>query len=279
MTAKFPNLGQGIGLRPRHYSQLLEARPPVDWLEVISENFFGKGGRPLRVLDKVRRDVPVVLHGVAMSIGSTDPLSQAYLTSLRTLIDRIEPAWVSDHLCFGSHRGQYVHDLLPLPYTEEALHHVVERVKRVQDVLNRRILLENPSSYVAFAGSTLTEWQFLAEVAQRSDCGILLDVNNVFVSAHNHGFDPLEYLGAIPAERVGQFHLAGHSDHGRYLFDTHDRPVPEGVWALYREAVRRFPDTSTLVEWDDQVPPLDQWVAETRRAAAIEAEVRQEAAA
>jgi uncharacterized protein (UPF0276 family) len=279
MALDLPNLGHGVGLRPRHYAQMLEAPPPVGWLEVISENFFAKGGRPLHVLDKVRRDVPVVLHGVALSIGTTDPLSAGYLQSLRTLIDRVEPAWVSDHLCFGSHRGQYVHDLLPLPYTEESLVHVVERVKHVQDVLGRRILLENPSSYVAFATSTLTEWAFLAEVAQRADCGVLLDVNNVFVSAHNHGFDALEYLDGIPPSRVGQFHLAGHSDHGGYLLDTHDHPVPEGVWALYREAVKRFPDTSTLVEWDDQVPPLEVLVEQTRRAAAIESDVRRGVAA
>lgn len=279
MALDLPNLRQGIGLRPRHYAQMLEAPPPVGWLEVISENFFAKGGRPLHVLDKVRRDVPVVLHGVAMSIGTTDPLSGAYLKSLRTLIDRVEPAWVSDHLCFGSHRGQHVHDLLPLPYTEESLVHVVERVEQVQDVLGRRILLENPSSYVAFAASTLTEWEFLAEVAQRADCGVLLDVNNVFVSARNHGFDALEYLEGIPLSRVGQFHLAGHSDHGGYLLDTHDHPVPEGVWALYREAVKRFPNTSTLIEWDDNVPPFDVLVAETRRAAAIEDEVRRGVAA
>jgi uncharacterized protein (UPF0276 family) len=266
-------LGHGIGLRPRHYARMLEARPPADWVEVISENFMGRGGRPVAVLEKVRRDVPVVLHGVSLSIGSTDPLSRPYLASLKTLAERIQPAWVSDHLCWGSRGGHYVHDLLPLPYTEEALAHVVARVGTVQDVLGRRILLENPSSYVAFRDSTFTEWEFLAEIARRADCGLLLDINNVYVSARNHGFDPLEYLDAIPGDRVGQLHLAGHSDKGRYLLDTHDNPVPDPVWDLYREVVRRYGRVSTLVEWDDRVPELEVLAAESRKAAAIEDEV------
>jgi uncharacterized protein len=266
------DLGHGIGLRPRHFERFLGERPPVDWVEAISENFMAAGGRPLAVLEKVRRDVPVALHGVSLSIGSVDPLSERYLADLESLVRRIQPALVTDHLSWGSHRGHYVHDLLPLPYTEEALDHVARRVARVQDRLGRQILLENPSSYVAFRDSTMAEWEFLSELARRADCGILLDVNNVYVSARNFGFDPLRYLGGIPADRVGQFHLAGHGDRGRYLLDTHGEPVPDPVWALYREALRRFGAAPALVEWDERIPPLEVVVAESRRAAAIEAE-------
>ena len=265
-------LRHGVGLRTKHFGAYLSAPPPVDWLEAISENFMAPGGRPIAVLEKVRREVPVVLHGVSLSIGSVDPLSERYLHDLTALVRRIEPAWISDHLCWGTHGGRYVHDLLPLPYTEEALAHVALRVERVQERLGRQILLENVSSYVAFKDSTMTEWQFLSEVSRRADCGILLDINNVYVSARNHGFDPWEYLAGIPADRVGQFHLAGHSNKGRYLLDTHDHPIPDAVWDLYREALRRFGAVSTLVEWDDAIPPLELLVDESRRAAAIEAE-------
>jgi uncharacterized protein (UPF0276 family) len=266
-------LGHGIGLRSKHFPRFLAERPPVEWVEAISENFMAPGGRPLAVLEKVRREVPVVLHGVSLSIGSTDPLSASYLSSLKALASRIEPAWVSDHLCWGSHGGRYVHDLWPLPYTEESLLHVARRVAAVQEALGRQILLENVSSYLTFRDSTITEWEFLSETARRADCGILLDVNNVFVSARNNGFDPLEYLDGLPADRIGQIHLAGHSDKGRYLLDSHDHPVPEPVWDLYREALRRFGAVSTLVEWDDHIPPLEDLVAQSRRAAEIESQV------
>jgi uncharacterized protein (UPF0276 family) len=266
------DLGHGIGLRTRHFSRFLEERPPVDWVEAISENFMAPGGRPLAVLEKVRRDVPVVLHGVSLSIGSVDPLSERYLADLESLVRRVEPALVSDHLCWGSHRGHYLHDLLPLPLTEEALGHVVRRVQQVQERLGRQIMLENPSSYVAYRESTMPEWEFLAEVARRADCGILLDVNNVHVSAHNLGFDPIRYLDGIPADRVGQIHLAGHDDKGRWLLDSHGQPVPQPVWDLYREALRRLGRTPSLVEWDERIPPLEELVAQSRRAAAIEAE-------
>jgi uncharacterized protein len=266
-------LGHGVGLRTKHFASHLAEPPPVDWLEAISENFMAPGGRPIAVLEKVRRDVPVVLHGVSLSIGSVDPLSERYLDDLAALARRIDPAWISDHLCWGTHGGRYLHDLLPLPCTDEALAHVAERVGRVQERLGRQILLENVSSYVAFEGSTMTEWEFLAEVAQRADCGILLDVNNVYVSARNHGFDPYHYLGGIPADRVGQFHIAGHSDKRRYLLDTHDHPVRDAVWDLYRAAVRRFGAVSTLIEWDDYIPALERLVEESRRAEAIEAAV------
>jgi hypothetical protein len=266
------DLGHGIGLRTRHFARFQEERPPVSWVEVVTENFMADGGRPIAVLEKVRRDVPVVLHGVSLSIGSLDPLSGSYLAELKKLVTRIEPAMVTDHLCWGTHRGQYVHDLLPLPYTEESLAHVASRVAAVQEFLGRRILLENPSSYVTFRDSTMTEWEFLSALCRQADCGILLDVNNVYVSARNLGFDPIAYLDGIDAGRVGQFHLAGHSDKGRYLLDTHDEPVPPAVWDLYREALRRFGRVPSLVEWDDHIPPLDEVVAQSRRAAEIEAE-------
>lgn len=265
-------LGHGVGLRSRHYGHFLEAQPPVAWVEATSENFMVGGGRPVAVLEKVRRDAPVGLHGVSLSVGAVEPLDRDYLVKLRALVDWLEPASVSDHLCWGRHRGRYVHDLLPLPYTEEALAHVVGRVSAVQDVLGRQLLLENVSSYVAFSDSTLTEWEFLGEVAKQADCGILLDINNVFVSAYNHDFDARAYLDGIPAERVAQFHLAGHRQSGTYLIDTHDGPVSAQVWALYREAVARFGRVSTLVEWDDDVPELEILLKESQRAARFEAE-------
>ena len=266
------DLGHGIGLRSKHYGRFLEERPAVDWVEAISENHFAAGGRPNAVLEKVRRDVPVVLHGVSLSIGSVEPLNPQHLKALRELARRIEPAYVSDHLCWGRHAGRYAHDLLPLPYTEEALALVVERTVQVQDVLQRQILLENVSSYVQFAESTMTEWEFLRRVAEGADCGILLDVNNIYVSARNHGFDPHEYLEDIPPERVGQFHLAGHSDKGTYLLDTHDAEVPDAVWDLYRAALRRFGRVPALVEWDDHIPPLEEVIAQSGRARRIEEE-------
>ncbi len=263
-------LGHGVGLRPKHYGLFLESRPQVDWVEAISENFMRVGGRPLAVLERVRRDFPVALHGVSLSIGSSDPLNREYLSQLSELAKRIEPAVISDHLCWGSHGGRYVHDLLPLPFTAEALEHVVRRVESVQETLGRQILLENVSSYLTYQESTFTEWDFLAEVARRADCGILLDINNIYVSAKNHGFDPLDYLAAMPVDRIGQYHLAGHSDHGDYLLDTHDHPVSSEVWTLYRQAVERFGLVSTLIEWDDNVPELDVLIAESRRAKAAE---------
>ncbi len=268
-----PSLGHGIGLRTAHYSRFLAERPQVDWVEVVSENFMAPGGRPIAVLEQVRRDLPVVLHGVSLAIGSAEPLSERYLTALSRLSRRIEPALVSDHLCWGTHRGQYVHDLLPLPYTEEALRHVAVRVQEVQERLGRRLFLENPSAYVAYRDSTMTEWEFLAALVRRTGCGLLLDVNNVFVSGHNLGFDPHEYLAGLPMGAVGYLHLAGHADRGRYLLDTHDHAVPAAVWALHREVVQRAGPIPTLVEWDDAIPPLEVVVAERNRAAALEAEV------
>jgi len=266
-------LGHGVGLRREHFERVLSAPTRIDWFEVISENFMADGGRPLDVLEKVRALYPVVLHGVSLSIGSADPLNEPYLDRLAALARRTEPAWVSDHLCWAGFGGHYAHDLLPLPYTEEALQHVVSRVQRVQERLGRPIALENVSSYVTFRQSSLTEWEFLAEIARRSGCGILLDVNNIYVSSRNHGFDPRAYIEGIPKEAVWQFHLAGHSDKGTFLLDTHDHPVPDPVWELYEHALRRFGKVSALVEWDDNIPAFERLEAESLRARAIEARV------
>jgi uncharacterized protein (UPF0276 family) len=269
----FPRLGQGIGLRPPHYAAVIEERPPVDWFEVISENFMVEGGNPRRVLRQVRERYPVVLHGVSLSLGSVDPLDEAYLDRLAALAAEVEPAWISDHLCWSSFGGHTGHDLWPLPFTEEALDHVARRVERVQERLGRRILVENVSSYLQWKASGLTEWEFLSALCERADCGLLLDVNNVYVSAHNHGFSADQFLRGIPVDRVGQFHLAGHSDQGTHLLDTHDHPVCAPVWELYRAAVERFGPVSTLIERDDDIPPLAEVVAESREAARIEASV------
>jgi len=264
-----PFLGHGVGLRRDHFERVLSGPSRIDWFEAISENFMVAGGRPLDVLTRVRERYPIVLHGVSMSIGSTDPLDEGYLDRLRDLARRFEPAWVSDHLCWTSIGGHHAHDLLPLPYTEEALDGVVARVARVQERLGRPIALENVSSYVAYRRSAMPEWEFLGEVARRSGCGILLDVNNIYVSARNHGFDPRAYLQGVPVESVWQFHLAGHSDKGAYLLDTHDHAVPDPVWDLYTEALRRYGAVSTLVEWDDRIPPFERLEAESERARAL----------
>lgn len=270
-TPKAPYLGFGLGLRTDHYEAILETRPAVDWFEIISENYMVPGGKPLHFLDRIRADYPMVMHGVSLSIGSTDPLNRDYLRQLRDLAKRVEPVWISDHLCWTGVHGKNMHDLLPLPYTEEAVDHVVARVRQVQDFLGRRILLENVSSYVTYVRSALTEWDFLREVAERADCLILFDVNNVYVSSFNHGFDPHEYLAGIPAERVQQFHLAGHTNHGTHIIDTHDHPVIDPVWELYAEALRRFGPVSTMIERDDNIPPLEELLAELDHAREIAA--------
>lgn len=267
-SAKTTSLGFGVGLRPSHYAEFFAKKPHVDWIEIISENFMGVGGKPRAVLEKVRNDFPIGAHGVSLAIGSVDSLNESYLHELHEFVRWLEPAIVSDHLCWGGYHGNYAHDLLPLPFTEEALTHVVTRVSRVQDKLQRKILLENVSSYVSYTHSTLSEWDFLSEVARRTDCGILLDINNIYVSARNHNFDALEYLLHVPPEHVLQFHLAGHRDEGAYLFDAHDRRVCEDVWGLYRTAVERFKNVPTLIEWDENVPPLDELIAECEKARA-----------
>jgi uncharacterized protein (UPF0276 family) len=257
-----PPLGFGLGLRVDHYEAILADHPPVDWFEALTENYLVPGGKPLDYLMRIRERYPVVMHGVSLSIGSTQPLDRAYLTQLQALAARLEPEWVSDHLCWTGVAGRNLHDLLPLPYTEEALENVVERVRTVQDILGRRILLENVSSYITYRDSEVTEWDFLREIAERADCLILLDVNNIYVSSVNHEFDPLDYLNAIPVERVQQIHLAGHENHGDYLIDTHDHPVPDPVWALYSAAVHRFGSVSTMIERDDNIPALEELCSE-----------------
>jgi uncharacterized protein len=268
-----PSLGFGLGLRVDHYEAILADRPPVDWFEVLTENYLVPGGKPLSYLTRFRERYPLVMHGVSMSIGSTAPLDLEYLRQVKALARRIEPAWVSDHLCWTGVAGRNMHDLLPLPYTEEALALVVDRVRQVQDVLGRRILMENVSSYVGFSQSRLTEWEFLREVATRADCLILLDVNNIYVSSVNHEFDALTYLHAIPAERVQQIHLAGHENHGDYLIDTHDHPVPDPVWELYAAALRHCGPVATMIERDDNIPALAELVAELEQARGIGAQV------
>ena len=262
-------LGCGVGLRSEHYPFILAEQPKVDWFEAISENFMDSGGRPLHVLEEVRRRCPVALHGVSLSVGSADPLDKRYLQKLKTLVDRIQPAIVSDHLCWTGVEGENLHDLLPLPFTQEAVRHVAGRARQVQEFLGRRILLENVSSYVTYRHSALPEWEFLAAVARESGCGILLDLNNLYVNSVNHGFDPMEYLRSIPGEFVGQFHLAGHTRMDGFLFDTHSRPVIEPVWNLYQEALKRWGPVATLIEWDEDIPPFEYLAEEAAQARVI----------
>jgi uncharacterized protein (UPF0276 family) len=263
----------GIGLRAEHYREVLETRPAVGWLEVHSENYFGEGGRPLAFLEAIRAHYPLSLHGVGLSLGSTDELRRSHLASLKELIDRFQPGLVSEHLSWSSIGGRYLNDLLPLPYTEEALAHVVARIARVQEYLGRRILVENVSRYLDYKHTTIAEWDFLAAVARQSDCGILLDVNNIYVNAVNHGFDALTYLRAIPRDLVQEIHLAGFTvnrfEGGEIIIDSHNRPVADAVWALYREAIHRFGPQPTLIEWDTELPALAVLIAEAQQADAI----------
>ncbi len=272
-TVRWPTLGCGVGLRTEHYDFILQEWPRVDWFEAISENFMDSGGRPLRVLEQVRLRYSVALHGVSLSIGSADPLNERYLERLKALVDRIDPAIVSDHLCWTGVDGENLHDLLPLPFTEEAIRYVADRVERVQESVKRRILLENISTYVTYQHSTMPEWEFLTAVAERSGCGILLDLNNVYVNAYNHQFDPAAYLRAIPGELIGQFHLAGHTNMGDYLFDTHSAPVIDAVWQLYRDALQAWGPVTTLIEWDEDIPPFPRLAEEAERARAIYVQV------
>lgn len=264
-----PYLGFGLGLRTDHFLAVLEQRPAIDWFEVISENFMVAGGKPKYFLHAIREHYPMVMHGVSLSIGSSDPLDLDYLKGLKQLAREIEPPWCSDHLCWTSIGGVNSHDLLPLPYTEEAIEHVAARAAQVQEMIDRPLLLENVSSYLTYQDSTLTEWEFLMAVVERADCRILLDVNNIYVSSRNHGFDPLEYLNAIDPARVQQIHLAGHSDFGDHVIDTHDHDICDPVWALYAEALRRFGPVSTMIERDDHIPPLAELVTELGQARQI----------
>ena len=261
--------GYGLGLRKEHHAQFLSAEQKVDFVEIISENFMACGGRPLRTLDAVRERHPVIMHGVSMSLGSPTGLNRDYLSELKLLADRVRPLWVSDHLCWTGIPGHNTHDLLPLPYTDEALATCIANLKLAQDVLERPLLVENPSSYVTFPESTMSEWQFLRLLAEESGCYLLLDVNNVFVSSVNHRFDPLEFLEAIPRDRVRQIHLAGHSQGPEgMLIDTHDTPVCAEVWQLYDQAIERFGPCATMIERDDDIPPLDELLAELDQARA-----------
>jgi uncharacterized protein (UPF0276 family) len=274
-----PGLGFGLGVRPPHYEALLgERRGVVDWLEALTENYLGLGGQPLRYLDRLCEHYPLVLHGVSLSIGSTDALDVAYLREVRALAERCDAKWISDHLCWTGVDGVNLHDLLPMPFTAESLAHTVRRIEQAQEILGQRLLIENVSSYLTFEHDELAEHEFLTELANRADCLLLLDVNNVYVSSVNHGFDPLTYLNALPVDRVQQIHLAGHSRRGKYLIDTHDAPVPEPVWDLYAQMLRRFGPVTTTIERDDNIPPLADLVAELDRARSITAGIRAQAA-
>jgi uncharacterized protein (UPF0276 family) len=253
-----PDLGIGVGFRIPHYAQILDEHPPMDWFEVISENFMVRGGKPLSNLDKLIAHYPVVNHGVSLSIGSSAPLDRDYLSRLKALVKTIDPPWCSDHLCWGGTSTVAIHDLLPLPMTKSVIDHVAERVRMVQDFIEKPFALENVSSYLSFAESRLEEWDFLAAIAEKADCGILLDCNNIYVSARNHGFDGDVYVDAIPADRVVQMHLAGHTDKGSYVLDTHSDHVRDEVWALYKRAIRRCGSTSTLIEWDEDIPSFEE---------------------
>ena len=263
-----PDLGLGVGLRAAHFGHLAVHEPDVDWFEVVPENFMDSGGYPRWMLERIAERYPVVVHGVSLSIGSTDPLDFDYLARVKRLAEDVGARWVSDHVCWTGVLGVNTHDLLPIPFTERSLAHVVRRIGIVQDFLERPLVLENPTTYVTFAGSTMPEWEFLARMAQEADCGLLIDVNNVYVSSVNHGFDPLEYLRALPHERVVQMHLAGHDDAGTHLLDTHDRPVATPVWELYRAATSLTGPVSTLLEWDDRLPPFEAVHAEVLKARA-----------
>jgi uncharacterized protein (UPF0276 family) len=264
-----PDLGIGIGLRASHFGEILKHWPRLDWFEALSENYMDTGGRPLFVLEQVAERYPVALHGVSLSIGSTDPIDREYLRKLKALAERTKARWVSDHLCWTGVLGRNTHDLLPLPYDEATLRHVVARVRQVQDLLERPLAIENPSSYLAFACSSMSEWEFLARLAEAADCALLLDLNNVYVSAFNHGFEAERYIDAIPADRVVQYHLAGHTNKGTHIIDTHSGPALDAVWALYARAAARTGPVSTLFEWDEAVPSFDEVAAEARKAAPL----------
>lgn len=265
--------GFGLGLRTPHYQDFVKTPQRVDWLEIISENYLVDGGKPLHYLDRIRRDYPMVMHGVSLSIGSSDPLDLAYLGQIRTLAERIEPAWISDHICWTGTASLNMHDLLPMPYSQQALAHMVARVGKVQDFLGRPLVLENASTYVTFRSDQFAEWDFIGELVKRSGCELLLDVNNVYVSSVNHGFAPRAFIDAIPAAAVRQIHLAGHEDNGDHIIDTHDHPIVDPVWDLYAYTLARIGWVPTMIERDDNIPPLDELVAELDRARRIAAEV------
>jgi uncharacterized protein (UPF0276 family) len=271
-----PSPGFGLGLRTTHYADFTQAPQRVDWLEIVSDNYLVPGGKPLHFLDTLRSQYPMVMHGVAMSIGSVAGPDASYLQGIKALMQRVQPLWVSDHLCFTGTGGQHLHDLLPLPYTTEALRTVVQHIQQVQDVLGRRLVVENVSSYLQYKASTMEEAQFLSAMAQEADCLLLLDVNNVYVSSVNHGFDAQAFIDALPAHRIQQLHLAGHHDHGTHLIDTHDHPVADAVWQLYEHTLRRLGPVATMIERDDHIPPLPELIAELDVARSMASQVAQE---
>lgn len=275
----FPTLGFGLGLRADHYDTILATRPKnVDWFEIISENFIEAHTGYWDFLADLRADYPIVMHGVSMSIGSTDPLNREYLGKLKRLADFLKTPWVSDHLCWTGMAGKNTHDLLPVPYSEESLSHVIARIKQVQEFLGRRIVIENPSSYVEFNDSTMPEWEFLSRMCEGADCGLLLDVNNIYVSAFNHGYDASTYIDAVPADRIVQIHLAGHQNFGTHIIDTHDHPVLEAVWALYAYTIRTKGAVTTMIEWDEHIPPFETLAAELDKAREVAAHTQKKAA-
>ena len=268
-----PFLGFGLGLRTEHYQYVEEHRPDVDWFEILTENYMVPGGKPLAHLDRIRADYPLVMHGVSLSIGSTDPLNLDYLKALKALAGRVQPHWISDHLCWTGVDHVNSHDLLPLPYNEDTVEHIAARIRQVQDYLGQRILIENLSSYVTYHASAMSEWEFLNEIARRADCLVLLDINNIYVSAHNHHFDPMAYIQGIDIDRVMQFHLAGHSYSGPMIIDTHDHDVCDPVWELYAQALRRFGPVSSMIERDDNIPAFPELRAELAIAERIAADI------
>ena len=259
-------LGYGLGLRSHYYEAILDQRPKVDWFEIVSENYMVDGGKALYYLDAIAEQYPLVMHGVSLSIGGPHALDRNYLQRLKQLAQRVQPAWISDHLCWSRGNAHQLHDLLPLPYTEESLQHVAARVHQVQDVLERPLVLENVSSYLRYAADEFSEWEYLARLSELTGCELLLDVNNVYVSARNHGFDPWCFISSLPAQRIRQLHLAGHSDYGNYVIDTHDEPVSDPVWALYQRALAHLGPVATMIERDDHFPPFDELLAELGKA-------------
>jgi len=249
-----PNLGLGVGLRTVHFGHILNKKPKVDWFEIVTENFLDTEGRPMWVLDQIAERHPIVVHGVSMSVGSPDPVDRSFLAKIKALAKRVRAVWVSDHVCWTGVAGRNLHDLLPMPYSEEALKHMVKKIRQIQDILERPLVLENPSSYVEFTSSTMPEWEFIARMAEDADCGVLLDVNNVYVSSFNHGFDPETYIRAIPPERIAYFHVAGHTNFGTHILDTHIGPIIDPVWKLFRLAHEQTGGRSTLLEWDEEIP-------------------------
>lgn len=269
MSSDAPCLGYGLGLRSHYYTEILEQRPPVDWFEILSENYLVDGGKALYYLDAIGEHYPLVMHGVSLSIGGPHALDMDYLQGLKRLAERVQPAWISDHLCWSRGSAHQLHDLLPLPYTEESLQHVAARVRQVQDVLERPLVLENVSSYLRSAFDQFSEWEFLARLTELSGCELLLDVNNVYVSARNHDFDPWRFIGGLPKQRIRQLHLAGHSDYGDCVIDTHDQPISDPVWQLYQRTLQHLGAVSTLIERDDNYPPLSELLGELNRARAL----------